>query len=242
MEQPELDRLVPKLMKLLDDDRALPLPPGREDVRQPERVCERADLVLQFLAGMRPEGDDRRKAWADWWTTAKGKSRPTWLANRRYRFDRLMRQWRQGGPYEESEHARNAVEIAVRSGDGTVLPFLMDLLRHELPMADTSEVPLSAIVEGVAELGGPDFIPQLVYLAEELNRDQLAAEIELTSYSEPHARRSTILVAFATALSSLAESELPNDGLRPLGPARFGVFAIEENAFGVWRSRDAAAP
>jgi hypothetical protein len=240
--QPELDALVPKLIKLLDDNRSLPLPPGQDDDGQPLRVCDRADLVLQFIAGIRPEGRDRQEAWADWWAAAKGKSRPTWLANRRYQFDRLLRQWRYGASYEQCEHARNAVEIAVRSGDRTVLPFLMDLLRQELPTADTSEVPLDAIVKGVAELGGADVIPPLVYLAEELNRDQLAAEIELTSFCEPHARRSTILAAFATALSSLAQAELPHDGLRPLGPARCGVFAIEEHAFDVWRPREAAAP
>jgi hypothetical protein len=116
------------------------------------------------------------------------------------------------------------------------LPYLRELLRCELRRADKSEVALASIVKAVAELGGEDSLRELVYLAEELNRDQVVGEENLDSYSEPHARRGVVLEAFATELNKRVKPEYPNKVLRPVGPAGFGMFAIEEKALEHWRS------
>jgi hypothetical protein len=110
----------------------------------------------------------------------------------------------------------------------------MELLRHELPDAGESEICLDEIVRAVGQLQATELIAELAELAGKLNRRQLAGDPP-AHYSESHARRSTVLKAFASELDRLSETQLGSEALQVVGPPEFGMIAIKEDALAQWR-------
>jgi hypothetical protein len=228
----ELRVLIPAILDLLDDER--PLAPGAT-ASAPlvhRRVADRAESVLEFAAGFRPEGQPRRQVWRDWWSGAESSSRSAWLAARTTILRERLESWQAGAGYPENLHVLNLLEIAVRSGDHEVVPIFMKLLREEIPVVHETEVFLAAVVDAIGRLGGPKLVPELVELARRLNSEQKAVEPE--GYSDDHARRSSTLRSFAAALDRLAGTELATEALRAIGPAKLGMCALDEGAFAQW--------
>jgi hypothetical protein len=228
----ELRVLIPALLDLLDDERSLT--PGAAASRPwlHRRVADRAESVLEFAAGFRPEGQPRRQVWRDWWSSAQSETRAAWFADRADLVRERFLAWRMGAGYPENLHALNLVEIAVRSRDHQAVPILMELLRAEMPAAHKTEIPLAAFVDAVGRLGGPKLVPELADLARRLNDEQNAVEPE--EYSDDHARRSSTLRSFATALDRLAGTELAVEAVRVIGPAELKMCALDEDAFVEW--------
>jgi hypothetical protein len=230
--QSELNALVPALLQMLDDARPLAVAAGAGDSPARLRVADRADLVLQFIAGMSPPGEDRRQAWEQWWTSSREKPRTAWFADRQEDFRRALEGWRKGASYEECLYALKAVEIAARTSDQAVLPALMDVVSGEVSQAHETEVSLAAVLDCIGRLGTAELVPELIRLARPLNRDQLSAVPR--GYSESHARRSDALRAFAAALDRLSGTRLADESLTTIGPPTYGMCALDEDVFDQW--------
>jgi hypothetical protein len=227
----ELRALIPAIIELLDDERILP--PGAEPraiVRQ--GVSDRAETVLEFTAGFRPEGEPRQQVWRDWWSGVGSNTRSAWLAERVGTAREQLAAWQAGAGYPANLHALNLLEIAVRSRDREVVPVFMDLLCEEMPAAHQTEVHLAAVVDAVGRLGNARLVPELVQLARRLNDEQKA--VEPKGYSNDHARRSETLRSFASTLDRLAGTELASDALHAFGPAELGMCALDADAFPEW--------
>jgi hypothetical protein len=223
---------VPALIEMLADRRPLAADPALSESRARLRVCDRADLALAFIAGKQPPGEDRQLAWENWWSTAQGKSRAAWFAERRDAFANALAGWQAGSSYETNLGVAKAIEVATRSGDRTVLPILSKALAQELARAHRTEVSLAVIIDGIGKLGGPQFVPSLVELARQLNHEQAA--VTPKAYSIEHARRSDAIRAFASVLDRLAGTALGDDALTSIGSPVYEMCLIDEAAFEQW--------
>jgi hypothetical protein len=228
----ELIALIPALLELLDDQRPLAPPAGQSDSSVRRRVADRAESVLEFVAGYRPAGEPRPMAWRDWWAGAQDGSRSAWLAGRTNMLREQLARWRAGAGYPENLHALNMLEIAARSRDRAVVPILMDTLGAELPAAHETEISLAAVLQCIGQLGEPGLVTELVELARQLNSEQTA--FRPAGYSEPHVRRSSTLRAFVAALDRLSGTQLASGALRTIGPGEYLMCAIDEVAFERW--------
>ncbi len=230
--QSELNALVPALLQMLDDTRPLIAATGAGYSPVRFRVADRADLVLQFIAGMSPAGEDRRQAWEQWWSSSREKTRSAWFADRQEDFRRALEGWRNGASYEKCLEALNAIEIAARTNDQTLLPALLDVVSGEISQAHQTEVSLAAVLDCIGRLGTAKLVPELIPLARRSNRDQLSSVPG--GYSESHARRSDALRAFAAALDRLSGTTLADASLTTIGPSAYGMCALDENVFDQW--------
>jgi hypothetical protein len=228
----ELQALVPALLLMLDDRRRLAPAPGYEETASVLRVCDRAELVLELLAGMPLSGEDRQRVWEEWWSRSREEPRPAWLLASSDDFETLLNRWPFAADYVQSLDARKALEIAARTGNESTLPALMDLLRNQLPEAATTNISIPAMLTCVGELATSEQAVELLELARKLNDAQRACEPE--EYTDALARRSDALRAFASTLDRLTNKRLGSEALESIGPPEHGACAIRTAAFDDW--------